>query len=91
MRVAIETVDGVPLVKPGDDLGAVVLGALEASGLTLANQDVIVVAQKIVSKAEGRLVDLATVAPSPRAVELGRATDKDPRLIEVMVADGFGG
>lgn len=87
MRVAIEAVDGVPLVKPGDDLAAVVLGALEASGLTLANQDVIVVAQKIVSKAEGRLVDLATVAPSPRAVELGRATDKDPRLIEVILSE----
>lgn len=87
MRVAIEAIDGVPLVKPGDDLAAVVLGALEASGLTLANQDVIVVAQKIVSKAEGRLVDLAAVAPSARAVELGRATDKDPRLIEVILSE----
>lgn len=87
MRVAIETVDGVPLVKPGDDLAAVVLGALENSGLTLAAQDVLAVAQKIVSKAENRFVDLAAVTPLPRAVELGRATDKDPRLIEVILSE----
>lgn len=87
MRLVLETVDGVPLVKPGDDLAAVVIGAFEKSGLSLADQDVVVVAQKIVSKAEGRLVDLAAVTPSPRAVELGKATDKDPRLIEVILGE----
>jgi coenzyme F420-0:L-glutamate ligase/coenzyme F420-1:gamma-L-glutamate ligase len=73
------------MVEPGDDLAAIVLDAVAAAGLTLIDGDVICVAQKIVSKAEGRLVRLADVTPSARAVELARETDKDPRLVQLVL------
>lgn len=78
---------GVPLVKAGDDLAAIVLDAVAANGLVLADGDVVVLAQKIVSKSEGRIVDLATVTPGPRAHELARQGDKDPRLVEVILSE----
>jgi coenzyme F420-0:L-glutamate ligase/coenzyme F420-1:gamma-L-glutamate ligase len=78
---------GVPLVQPGDDLAAIVMRALAAFGARLLPRDVLIVAQKIVSKAEGRIVDLNTVAPSPRAIELGHATAKDPRVVELILAE----
>jgi coenzyme F420-0:L-glutamate ligase/coenzyme F420-1:gamma-L-glutamate ligase len=77
----------LPLVKPGDDLVALTLAGLCAAGLTLQTGDVLVYAQKIVSKAEGRLVNLAEVAPSPRALELAALTQKDPRFVEVVLAE----
>jgi coenzyme F420-0:L-glutamate ligase/coenzyme F420-1:gamma-L-glutamate ligase len=78
---------GVPLVAPGDDLAAVTAAALRANGLSLEDNDVLVVAQKIVSKAEGRIVDLAQVNPSARAVALAAETGKDPRLVEVVLSE----
>ena len=78
---------GIPLVRPGDDLSAIVLAALERSGIQLADGDVLVLAQKIVSKAEGRLVNLQTVTPSPQAEEYARTTGKDPRLVELVLRE----
>ncbi len=78
---------GIPQVQPGDDIAALILDALQKSGLTLERGDILVVAQKIVSKAEGRLVDLATVAPSPRAQALAAEVDKDPRLVELILRE----
>jgi coenzyme F420-0:L-glutamate ligase/coenzyme F420-1:gamma-L-glutamate ligase len=78
---------GVPLVQSGDDLPGVIVHALAQSGESLRPRDVLVIAQKIVSKAEGRIVDLKTVTPSPRAVELAKAADKDPRVVELILAD----
>ena len=80
-------VEGVPLVRPGDDLPALLVDALVADGVDLADGDVLVVASKLVSKAEGRLVDLATVTPSPEAVELAAKVDKDPRLVELVLQE----
>ncbi len=77
----------VPLVRPGDDLGAIVVAAIERAGIALGDRDVVVVAQKVVSKAEGRYVDLARVTPSPRARELAAKLDKDPRLVEVILSE----
>jgi coenzyme F420-0:L-glutamate ligase/coenzyme F420-1:gamma-L-glutamate ligase len=77
----------LPLVRQGDDLGALIITALERAGRTLADRDVLVVAQKIVSKAEGRMVDLATVTPGVSAVALGAEVGKDPRLVEVILAE----
>jgi len=74
-------------VRPGDDLAALLIGAIERAGAALSGRDVLVVAQKIVSKAEGRYADLATVSPSPRAVSLGRECDKDPRLVELILEE----
>src|SRR2546430_4646439 len=75
------------MVRPGDDLARLMIGACEQNRLAPADGDVIVVAQKIVSKAEGRYVDLAKIHPSPRAVSLAAEVDKDPRLVEVILAE----
>jgi coenzyme F420-0:L-glutamate ligase/coenzyme F420-1:gamma-L-glutamate ligase len=79
-----------PEVQPGDDLGALILDALDRVSLTLRAGDVLVVTQKIVSKAEGRAVNLTTVKPSPIAQQLGKATGKDPRLVEVILQESRG-
>ncbi len=78
---------GIPQVQPGDDIAALILEAIKKSGLTLERGDILVIAQKIVSKAEGRLVDLASVAPSPRAQSLAAEVDKDPRLVELILRE----
>jgi coenzyme F420-0:L-glutamate ligase/coenzyme F420-1:gamma-L-glutamate ligase len=80
-------VPGLPLVQPGDDLGALLIHALEEAGLAPAPQDVLVVAQKVVSKCEGCYVELAEVQPSPRARELAAAVHRDPRLVEVILSE----
>ena len=69
-RLTLIALDGIPLVKPGDDLAALISAALVATGETLRDGDVLVVAQKIVSKSEGRLVDLRTVTPGAEALAL---------------------
>lgn len=78
---------GVPLIAPSDDLAAVIVSALAQSNLTLQPLDVVILAQKIVSKAENRIVDLATVTPSARAVALAEAAHKDPRVVELILAE----
>ena len=76
---------GIPLIQPGDDLPALIAKAAEADGLTLADGDVVVVAQKVVSKAEGRIVRLADVTPTPEAVELAGRTGRDARLCQLYL------
>ncbi|HMK67652.1 MAG TPA: coenzyme F420-0:L-glutamate ligase [Stellaceae bacterium] len=78
---------GLPLVKPGDDLAELILAGMARASLVPAKRDVLVVAQKIVSKAEGRFVDLATVRPSARAQTLALEVAKDPRLVEVILSE----
>ena len=78
---------GVPMVQPGDDLAAITLAAYAATGVAPEDGDVLVVAQKIVSKAEGRIVDVATVEPSPQAIALAAEVDKDPRFVEVVLSE----
>jgi coenzyme F420-0:L-glutamate ligase/coenzyme F420-1:gamma-L-glutamate ligase len=86
-RVTITAIEGMPMVEPGDDLARLIAEALAAMGLSLEPGDVLVVAQKIVSKAEGRLVRLATVTPSAAAIALARETEKDPRLVELILRE----
>jgi len=85
--VSLHGLEGLPLVQPGDDLPALLGDALDGAGLRPADGDVLVVAQKIVSKAEGRLRRLADVVPSPRALELAEVVRKDPRLVEVVLSE----
>lgn len=87
MPLTITPLPHIPLIQPGDDLAGMILSALEGAGLTLENGDILVLAQKIVSKAEGRLVELASVSPSPAALELAAQTDKDPRLAELVLRE----
>ena len=86
-RLEIIALTGIPLVQPGDDLAALVLASLERMDLRLEPGDALVVAQKIVSKAEGRYAALADVAPSPEAVDLAGNVDKDPRLVELILRE----
>lgn len=75
------------MVQAGDDLAELIVGAVERSDYELIDSDIVCVAQKIVSKAEGRLIALATVTASAAAVELARETDKDPRLVELILQE----
>ncbi len=84
-RLQLTALPGIPLVQPGDDLAELVADALDRADLPLADGDVVVVAQKIVSKAEGRYADLADVAPTPKAVALAAETDKDARLVQLIL------
>lgn len=84
---SVTALAGVPLVKPGDDLVAIVTTALAASAMALEDGDVVVLAQKIVSKAEGRQVTLDGVVPSPAAQDLSAETGKDPRLVHLILAE----
>ncbi len=87
MAVTLTPLPGIPMVRPGDDLAGLMIAACEQHALAPADGDVVVVAQKIVSKAEGRHIDLATVKPSPQAEALAAAVSKDPRLIEVILGE----
>ncbi len=78
---------GIPRVREGDDIAGWIADALPRSDLTLQSGDVLVIAQKIVSKAEGRLVALAGVTPSARAQTLAAEVDKDPRLVELILRE----
>jgi coenzyme F420-0:L-glutamate ligase/coenzyme F420-1:gamma-L-glutamate ligase len=87
MVVTLTPIPDIPMVRPGDDLAGLLIAACENSALAPADGDVVVVAQKIISKAEGRHVDLAHVHPSARAKDLAAEVDKDPRLIEVILGE----
>ncbi len=78
---------GVPMIEAGADLAAVIIAALDGAGQQLADGDVIVLAQKIVSKAEGRLIDLASVEASQQASDIAGKVDKDPRLVELILSE----
>jgi coenzyme F420-0:L-glutamate ligase/coenzyme F420-1:gamma-L-glutamate ligase len=86
-RAQLLALGGIPVVQPGDDLAAIIADALARESVELQNGDVLVVAQKIVSKAEDRFVDLAAVMPSAGALEIARETGKDPRLVEVILSE----
>jgi coenzyme F420-0:L-glutamate ligase/coenzyme F420-1:gamma-L-glutamate ligase len=84
--VHLRPLEGLPLVVPGDDLASLLRSAADRAGIELGD-GVLVVCQKVVSKAEGALVRLADVAPSPKARELAAAWDKDPRHVEVVLRE----
>jgi len=75
------------MVESGDDLCALILEALSAQQTVLQDGDIVCLAQKIVSKAEGQLIALADVSPSPEAIELAAETGKDPRLVELILQE----
>jgi coenzyme F420-0:L-glutamate ligase / coenzyme F420-1:gamma-L-glutamate ligase len=86
-RLEAFAVEGIPLVQPGDDLGGVLIAALERSSQPLHNGDVVVIAQKIVSKAENRLVRMSDIEASPRAVEIATEINKDPAMVELVLRE----
>jgi coenzyme F420-0:L-glutamate ligase/coenzyme F420-1:gamma-L-glutamate ligase len=86
-ETSIAALSGIPHVRPGDDIADIVLQGLASSGLSLLRGDIVAIAQKIVSKAEGRIVDLREVTPSPHASQLAAEVDKDPRLVELILRE----
>jgi len=85
--LTVTAVDGLPEIRPGDDLAALIAGAVAAQGDALRDADVLAVAQKVVSKAEGRIVRLAEVEPGPRALAMAKESGKDPRQLEVVLSE----
>ena len=85
--LTLTAIPGIPEVESGNDLAQLLLSAVARAEMSLEAGDVIVLAQKIVSKAEDRFVRLATVQPSSRALELARICGKDPRLVELMLRE----
>ena len=85
--IAIIPIPGVPQIKPGDDLPALLLKAIDDAKVGLKDGDILVICQKIVSKAEGAVVDLRTVTPSPFATQIADMWEKDPRMVEVVLTE----
>ena len=87
MPLTLTPLSGIPLIRHGDNLADIVLSTLQQNRITLRDNDVLVLAQKIVSKAEGRAVNLVDVTPSAEAIQLALRTEKDPRLVELILAE----
>jgi coenzyme F420-0:L-glutamate ligase/coenzyme F420-1:gamma-L-glutamate ligase len=86
-RLTLLALPDIPLVQPGDNLCDLIAHGLSRAGEELRNGDVLVVAQKIVSKSEGRYAELDKVSPSEQAIELAAKTEKDPRLVELILSE----
>ena len=87
MKLTFTAVEGIPMIEPGDDLVAIIGDALSAMHESLMDDDVLVIAQKIVSKAEDRYVDLADISPGDEATDLAEEVDKDPRHVQVILSE----
>src|SRR5579875_1790495 len=83
--LTLTAIEGIPMIMPGDNLAELIVNAAERMNLRFERGDILVVCQKIVSKAEGRLVDLAEIEPSPLAVSFAARWDKDPRAVELAL------
>lgn len=87
MSLTLTALIGIPFIRRGDNLADILINSLSDSNLAAQNDDILVIAQKIVSKTEGRAVNLNTVHPSQRAQELAVETNKDPRLVELILQE----
>lgn len=87
MQMTLTALLGFPLIRPGDDLAGLILSSANEGAIELQSGDVLVVAQKVVSKAENRMVDLSQVEPSGDALDLAKDSQKDPRLVEVILSE----
>jgi coenzyme F420-0:L-glutamate ligase/coenzyme F420-1:gamma-L-glutamate ligase len=85
--LTLTSLQNIPLIRQGDHLADIVVAALQQDRIELEDNDILVFAQKIISKAEGRAVNLKTVTPSTHARELARQTEKDARLVELILAE----
>jgi len=85
--LTLNALKDIPLIHEGDDLISIIAASLDGMGIQVADGDVIVIAQKIVSKAEGRLVNLSTVEPSTQAREIALLTEKDSRFVEMVLRE----
>jgi coenzyme F420-0:L-glutamate ligase / coenzyme F420-1:gamma-L-glutamate ligase len=86
-RLELIALGGIPIVEPGDDLAQIVLTAIRNAGLMLVDGDVLCIASKMVSRIEGRFLDLSTLDVSPEAARLAKEVGKDPQLVEAILRD----
>ncbi len=86
-KIEIYSIEGLPEIKEGDDLAVLIIEALKKNNLELQDNDILVISQKIVSKSEGRVVNLNEVKPSELALELSKITEKDPSLVELALRE----
>lgn len=86
-QVLLIGVPGIPLIETGDDIAAIIIQAIQSAGLDLQDNDVIVVTSKVVSKAEGRWVDLATIEPNEEARQVAAQCGKDPREVALILSE----
>ncbi len=84
--LTLQALDGVPMIQPGDDLASIIIDALTKNGLELIDGDILVLAQKIVSKSLDLFVDLENVTPGVEAIRLADEIDKDARIVEVVLS-----
>lgn len=84
-KATLETIPGIPLIVAGDNIGEILKGAIEKGNIRLQDKDVLVIAQKIVSKAEGRYANLTEYSPSEQALEISRKSGRDPRLVQLIL------
>ncbi len=87
MSLTLTPLLNFPLIRQDDNLADILVKSLQETQIELHDNDIIVLAQKIVSKSEGRMVNLATVTPSQHAIELAQKADKDPRVMELMLQE----
>ena len=87
MPLTLTALSGIPILKPGDDLGDLIFEALNKNGVRPESGDILVLAQKIVSKVEGRFADLSQIKPSKKAEELAVVALKDPRFVELVLQE----
>ena len=87
MTITLTPLQQIPLIRRDDHLADIIVSSLRVTEIELQDNDILVIAQKIISKAEGRTVNLVTVTPSQRAMELAKQTDKDPRVVELMLQE----
>jgi len=85
--LTITPIRGLPMIQPGDDLAALIVEAIHNQGISLQDNDVLVITSKIVSKAEGKYVDLKSVTPREEAQQLAQETHKDPRIVELVLQE----
>ena len=86
-EIRIIGIQGIPEVESGDDLASMIVDASKRQGLDIMDNDIIVVTHKIVSKAEGRIVDLKKVSPSEFALKISKSRNKDARMVEVILRE----
>jgi coenzyme F420-0:L-glutamate ligase/coenzyme F420-1:gamma-L-glutamate ligase len=87
MNLLFTTIDDIPLIKEGDSLGEIIAEHVKNQGISPQKGDIFVITQKIVSKAEGRMVNLKTIEPSSEAIKYAKLTEKDPRFVELVLRE----
>lgn len=86
-KVSIFGLEGLPLIKSGDDLASLIVSEAKTNDVAIEDGDIIVIAQKVVSKAEGRIIQLDEVTPSEKALEIAKKTGRNPKLVELVMRE----